>query len=52
MQAFITPQIKRETCPFCATTAVMVRDSGLMGCPICYEAFPDLARQLSILEPQ
>lgn len=52
MQAFITPQIKRETCPFCATTVSMVRDSGLMGCPICYEAFPEVARQLSILEPE
>ena len=28
-------------CPHCKTTAAEVRRTGLAGCPLCYDAFPE-----------
>ena len=34
-------RVKVTTCPFCGTTAAEVKSTGLVGCPLCYEALPE-----------
>ena len=38
LQAFVRTKASRQACPNCGTRAEEVESSGLVGCPLCYEA--------------
>lgn len=41
------------TCPYCQTTAAEVAETGLAGCPLCYESLGDgLWRKLELHREQ
>jgi protein-arginine kinase activator protein McsA len=40
MASMRRPKAVRGDCPYCGTTQKELEDTGLAGCPLCYEAFP------------
>jgi protein-arginine kinase activator protein McsA len=41
IQAFNRPRQKSGQCPYCGTTETTLEETGLVGCPLCYEALRD-----------
>jgi protein-arginine kinase activator protein McsA len=39
-KSLIKDRASHETCPYCKTTLSQAKDTGLVGCPLCYEVFP------------
>jgi protein-arginine kinase activator protein McsA len=39
--SFVRPKAEETVCPHCKTTAAAVLETGLAGCPLCFEAFPE-----------
>jgi protein-arginine kinase activator protein McsA len=42
------PRNLNQECPFCHTKSEAALASGLAGCPLCYEAFPEVWKKLGI----
>ena len=40
-EALIAPKVRNGTCPNCGWTESRLNETGLLGCPLCYEAFGD-----------
>jgi protein-arginine kinase activator protein McsA len=40
LTSFVKPRAVADHCPHCQTTAKSVAETGMAGCPLCFEAFP------------
>ncbi len=47
-QALRRPRSQTGECPFCHTKEQEALASGLAGCPLCYEAFPEVWKKLGV----
>lgn len=40
LSGFRKPRAGGDECPYCGTTRQQAVETGLVGCPLCYEVFP------------
>jgi protein-arginine kinase activator protein McsA len=49
--ALFRPRKPSLECPYCHSAAKEVLSTGMAGCPLCYEAFPEVWKKLGIGGP-